>query len=97
MISSVSRAVLLVTTPTHPAIFQAIILFEPMEPVSLSPASSMTRTVPLRIRGINGSEEILLYQLPTQASKALVSIAGACGLFVGTYLAVTAIPCMRCV
>ena len=51
MISSVSRAVALVTTPTHPRKHQPIILFEPIKPTSESGASSMTSAVPLRMSG----------------------------------------------
>ena len=82
--SSVSRLPAFVTTPTQPRSFQPMMLFEPMVPTSESGASSITRAVPLRISGVNGSGVTSLYVLPTHLSNAAVSMAGAKPLFVGT-------------
>ena len=61
-----------------------MMLFEPIEPTSESGASSMTKAVPFRRSGTNGSLEKLPYHWPTQRLNAWVSMGGAGGLLVGT-------------
>ena len=56
----------------------------PIDPTSAVGGSSMTRALPSRNSGTNGSGESSPYQRPTHASNSSVSMAGACGLFVGT-------------
>src|SRR5689334_21055993 len=96
MISSVSRAVALVTTPTQPRNFHDMILFEPIEPTSASGASSMTRADPLRRSGMKGSGEYFEYHSPTHLSNSAVGNFPAGGFWLGTYRAVTAMPMKRC-
>ena len=84
MISSVSRAVALVTTPTQPFIFQTMMLFEPMEPTSTPSASSMTSAEPLRSSATNGSLDFVWYQWETHWSYWAVSIRPAGADWVGT-------------
>ncbi len=83
-ISSVSRAVAFVTTPTAPRIFQAMMLFEPMEPTSARSASSMTRAVPGRRRSWKGSGESVLYHSPDHLSYSSTGRFPACARCVGT-------------
>ena len=83
-ISSVSRAVASVTTPTAPRTFQAMMLFEPIEPTSARSASSMTRAVPGRMRSWKGSGESVSYQSPAHLSYSSTGRFPAAGRWVGT-------------
>ena len=83
MISSVSRAPPLVTTPTAPRVFQSMMLFEPIVPVSPSSWPSMTTTEPSRSSAMNGSGDRSRYHCPSNCSNSS-GFARDARLLVGT-------------
>ena len=83
MISSVSRAPPLVTMPTAPRVFQSMMLFEPIVPVSPSSCPSITsdRAGPEQV------DEGLGRELPVPAPSNEWNVSGVrpgARLFVGT-------------